>query len=125
MNETARSSPAPRTSSTDSLTAACIATSEKASWYAPNRSAARTGGSSLTHGAPPERLDPVVERADALDRPVGEPLGERPLAGVEAGRGGRKRPVGVGVLLEDALHGLECREPRRRGAHVRPRRNSS
>ena len=58
MNETARSSPAPRTSSTDSLTAACIATSEKASWYAPSRSAARTGGSSLSTGRRPSASIP-------------------------------------------------------------------
>ena len=52
-NLTARSSPADRTSSTDSFTAAWTATSEYASWYAPSRSAARTGGSSLATGRPP------------------------------------------------------------------------
>ena len=46
VNATARSSPARRTSSTDSLTAAYRGTpSTKPSWYAPRRSAALTGGS--------------------------------------------------------------------------------
>ena len=51
-----------------------------------------------------ELLDPVVERADALDRPVGEPLRERPLARVDALDRAAKGTVGVGVVLEDAPH---------------------
>ena len=50
VNGTARSSRARRTSSTDSFAAACGAVSVYPSWYAPRRSAARTGGSSLRTG---------------------------------------------------------------------------
>ena len=49
---------AARTSSTDSFTAAWTATSEYASWYAPSRSAACTGGSSLATGRPPSSSMP-------------------------------------------------------------------
>jgi hypothetical protein len=79
----------------------------------------------LPHRPPPELLDPVVERAHTLDRPVGQPLRERAVALVEPLGGRRKGPVGVRVLLEDAADGLERRPPRGRHAHRRPRRNSS
>ena len=79
----------------------------------------------LAHGPPAESLDPVVEGADALDRPVGQPLSEGTLARLEPGSLGRESAIGVGLLLEHALDGLERRPPRRRRAHFRPRRNSS
>ena len=54
------------------------------------------------HGPPADLLERVVERADALDRPVGEALCERPVARVELGGLRRERPVGVGAFVEDA-----------------------
>ena len=102
VNATARSSPASRTSSTVSLTMACgAAASRKPSWYAPVRSAARTGGSSLCTGRRPERVDAVVERPHALHGPVRDPLRERSLPVVEPFDGRAQRAVCVRVLLED------------------------
>ena len=72
-----------------------------------------------------ELLDPVIERADALDRPVGEPLGQRPVARVDALGRAAKGAVGVGVVLEHAPDRLEGRAPRRGNAHRSPRRNAS
>ena len=78
----------------------------------------------LAHGTAAERLDPVVERADALHRPVGDALGERAVTLVERLRGGGERSIGVRVLLEHAPHDLVRRAPRGRdAAHgLRPRR---
>ncbi len=56
----------------------------------------------LAHRAAADLLERVVERADALDGAVGDPLGQRAVALVEAGGGGCESAVGVGVLLEDA-----------------------
>ena len=50
----------------------------------------------------PERLDRVVEGSDALNRAVGEPLGERAIAIVEIRRCRAQRAIGVRVVLEDA-----------------------
>ena len=124
VNGTARSRRAARTSSTASSTTACSAWSVNASWYAPRRSDARTGGSSLRTGRLPELLDPEVERAHALHRAVGEPLRERAVAVVEPFDGARERAVGVGLLLEDAQNDVERGAARGRD-HRRPRTNSS
>ena len=78
----------------------------------------------LAHRPAAERLDPVVERANALNRPEGEPLRERAVARVEPLDRAAQHPVGVGLLLEHAQHDLVGRPPRRRD-HRRPRRNSS
>ncbi len=43
----------------------------------------------LAHRPPAQRLDRVVERADALHGPVGDLHGERPVARVEALGGAR------------------------------------
>ena len=80
------------------------------SWYAPSRSAARTGGSSFRTGRRPSVVDPVVERAHALHRPVGEPLRERAVARVEALGRGAEAP------------GRRTRPARRRAARPRRRR---
>ena len=42
----------------------------------------------------------MVERADALDRPERDPLGERAVAPVEPGGRRDESTIGVGVLLE-------------------------
>ena len=78
--------------------------SRNTSWKAPRRSAARSGGVELLDRAPGEDGDHVVERRRALDGAVGELGRERAVAGVEAraARLGVQRPVGPGVLLEDA-----------------------
>jgi hypothetical protein len=59
-----------------------------------------------------ELLDPVVESPDALDRPVGQPLCERPLARVDALNRAAKGSVRIGVVLEDAPNRLERRAAR-------------
>ena len=83
------------------------------------------GSVQLADRSPPQLLDRMVERASALDRPVGEPLGERSVSLVEA-RGGRsQRAVGICTLLEDAQHRLVRRPPGRRDHQRSPRRNSS
>ncbi len=71
-----------------------------------------------------ERLDAVVDRPLPLDGAVGDPLGERPVALVEAGGGARDRPVGVGAVLEHAPDDPVGGRPGRR-RHRIPRRNSS
>ena len=79
----------------------------------------------VARGPAPEQVDPVVDRADALNRAVGDPLGERPVAWVETGGGGRHRPVRVRLVLEDPAHHLVGRGAGgRRHARI-PRRNSS
>ena len=78
----------------------------------------------LAHGPLAELLDPEVDRALALHRPVREALRERAVAVVETLDGRGERAIGVGVLLEDAAHDLERGAPRRRD-HRTPRRNSS
>ena len=55
---------------------------------------------------PRQGLDAVVERADALHRPVGDLRGQRAVAGVEALGGGGQGAVGIRVLLEDAADDL-------------------
>ena len=67
----------------------------------------------------------MVERADALDGPVGEPLRERAVARVQPLGGAAQRPVGVRVLLEDAPDDLERRPPRRRDVTAGRAANSS
>ena len=81
----------------------------------------------LANGPPPERFDPVVERANALHRAVGDLLGERAVALVERRRGRCEGAVGVRVVLEHAPHDLVRGAPGGRdGAHgLRPRRKSS
>src|SRR4051794_27296341 len=66
----------------------------------------------------------MVERADALDRPVGEPLRQMPIALVEPARSRRKGAVGVSVVLEDAQERLERRAPGGRD-HGSPRMNAT
>ena len=78
----------------------------------------------LPHRPLAELLDAEVDRARALHRAVGEPLGERAVAGVEPCDGRGERAIGVRLLLEDAPHHLERGAPRRRD-HRKPRRNSS
>jgi hypothetical protein len=57
----------------------------------------------------------VVERTYALDGAVRQPLCERTLAGVEGGRGGPERAIGVRAVLENAQRSLEgCAPPGRR-----------
>ena len=81
-------------------------------------------GIELPRGALPERVDPVVDRAHPLHRPVGDPLGERAVALVEPGRSGREGPVGVRLVLEHAPHDLERRAAGGGDQRV-PRANSS
>ena len=114
VNGTARSRRAARTSSTDSFTAACagdaVEVAELVGAEAKRRPDRRI---ELAHRTAAERLDRVVERPDALHRPVRDLLGERPVARVEpAGRGG-EGAVGVGVVLEDAEDDLVGRAPGR------------
>jgi hypothetical protein len=66
----------------------------------------------------------VVERADALDRPVREALREGAVARVEPLGGGAEGAVGVRVVLEDAEDRLVGGAARGRDQR-RPRRNSS
>jgi hypothetical protein len=68
----------------------------------------------LAHRAAPERLDPVVERAHALDGPVGDLLRQRAVAAVEPFGRARENAVGVRVLLEDPADDLVRRPPCRR-----------
>ncbi len=90
----------------------------------PERGAHR--GIELPDRAAAERLDPAVDRADALDGAVGDLPGERAVSIVEALGRRAEGAIGVGVLLEDAQHDVVGRPARRRGAHCRsPRRNSS
>ncbi len=78
----------------------------------------------LAHRPLAELLDPEVERPCHLHRPVGEPLRERPVAGVEAVDGGGEGPVCVSLFLEDAAHDV-VRSLARRSDHLAPRKNSS
>ena len=79
----------------------------------------------LPHGPLPERLDRVVERSHPLHRPERELPRERPVAVVELLRRRAKRPVGVGVILEDAPDHLVGGRAGGRDAQRRPRRNAS
>ena len=67
----------------------------------------------LSHRTLPERLDRMIERAHALHRAERELARERPVAVVEALRGGPQRPVGVraffGDAAEDVVGGLAGR----------------
>ncbi|MER3410597.1 MAG: hypothetical protein C4306_11065 [Thermoleophilia bacterium] len=83
------------------------------------------GGIELGHGPTPQRLDPVVERPHSLHGAVGDPLGQRSVAGIEATGSGGERSVGVGVLLEHASYDLVGSPSSRRHAHRSPRRNAS
>ncbi len=108
-NGTARSRPARRTSSTDSLTAACRRHRvEVAELVGAEPKRRPDGRVELAHGPAADRLERVVERADALHGAVREPLGERAVARVEL------RPRRCGA------RGRRRRPPRTRGA--RPRR---
>ncbi len=64
------------------------------------------GGLELGHRPAGQRLDHVVERRAALDHPVGQPHGERPVTRLQAvtARLAVQRAVGVGALLEDPLN---------------------
>ena len=73
----------------------------------------------LAHRPLAERVDRVVERPDALDGAIREPLRERALALVEPLRRGAEGAVGVRVLLEDAQQDFVRGAPRGRDAHVR------
>ena len=87
VNGTARSSPAARTSSTDSLTAACGGTpSHEAELVGAEAQRREHRRVELARGPASERLDRVVERAHALHRAVGELHRERAVAVVEPGR---------------------------------------
>jgi hypothetical protein len=79
----------------------------------------------LAHRPPAELVDREVERADALDRSVGDPLRKCAVSAVERLRGGAKGAVRVRVLLEDAQDGLVRRSSRRGNRYCRPRRNAS
>jgi hypothetical protein len=79
----------------------------------------------LANRSTPELVDPVIERANPLDRPVGDSLGQSPVARVEPLGRGAEHPVCVRVVLEHAAYGLEGRSTRRRRGHLTPRRNSS
>ena len=105
--------------------------STKPSWYAPSRSAARTGGSRRCDAATAERLDRVVERPHALHGAEREPLRERAIALVEARRppceardrrtrrprrraGGRRTPrarAGLTVAAREAMPRTSIRRP--------------
>ena len=67
-----------------------------------------------------EHVDPVVDRADALNRAVGDALGERPVARVEPGGGRRHRPVRVRPVLEDPAHDLVGRTCGRARSRANP-----
>jgi len=73
---------------------------------------------------PAELADPVVDRANALHRPVREALGEGAVARVEPRRRRGERAVGVRAVLEHAPDDAERGLPGR-GGHRTPRRNSS
>ncbi len=79
----------------------------------------------LRDGSPADRLERVVERADALHGAEGDSLRERAVPSVEALGRAAEHAVGVGLLLEDAAHDLVGRDARGRDAHRSPRRNSS
>ena len=70
-------------------------------------------------------IDPVVDRPHALNRSVGDPLGERPVARVEAVARGSHRAIGVGAVFEDAPYDPEGGSSCGRGHARTPRRNSS
>jgi hypothetical protein len=76
----------------------------------------------LAHGPPAERVDRVIERANALDGAVGKPLGERALARLEARGCGAKDTIRVRVVLEDAQDDVVRSSP---GCQRSPRLNSS
>ncbi len=124
VNGTARSSRARRTSTTHTLTPAWSATTEKASWYAPSRSAARTGGSSLRTGRRPSVSMPWSSVRTRWIVPYASRWASGAVARVEPGRGGAERAVGVRLVLEDAEDRL-VRRPAGRRDQRRPRRNSS
>ena len=63
----------------------------------------------------------MVDRPHPLHRPVGDPLGERPVACVEPVGGRGDRAVGVRAVLEDAPHDAGRRRVRA-GAVTRERR---
>ena len=64
------------------------------------------------HGAMSDRLDRMVERPRPLHRPVRQLARERSVALVEPGRRGAERPVGIGLVLEDAPDDVEGCGPR-------------
>ena len=78
----------------------------------------------LADRAASDRLDRVVERADALHRAVREPLREGAVAVVEVGCEGAERAVRVRLVLEHAPDD-GVRDASRRRDHRRPLRNSS
>ena len=123
VNATARSSRAARTSSTVSLTAACVATSVKPSWYAPSRSAARTGGSSLRTGRLPSVSIAWSSVRTRCTVPKASRCASARSRSSSSRRGAAEHAVGVRVVLEDAQHDLVRRL--RAARHRRPRRNSS
>ena len=67
--------------------------------------------------AAPSASMPWSSARDALHRAVGDLLGERAVAGVEALGGGGQRAIGVRVLLEDAPDDLVRGAPCRRDGH--------
>ena len=120
MNGTARSSRARRTSSTDSFDGRVAGhAAEEAELVGAEAERREHGRVELSHRPLPERLDRVVERSHPLHRAERELSRERPVAVVEPLRCGAERPVGVGVLLEDAADDLVRREPGRRNRHGR------
>ncbi len=78
----------------------------------------------LPHRPTAEGLDTVVEGAHPLHRAVGDPLGQRPVAPVQALDGAGQGTVGVGALLEHAQDDLVGGAAGGRDAHRRPRKNS-
>ena len=109
VNATARSSPAARTSSTRLVRGRVrrdrVEVAELVRAEAQSGTHRRV---ELPHGPAAERLDRVVERTDALHRPVGDLHCEGPVALVEALRQRTERAVRVGVLLEDPPDDLVC-----------------
>ena len=65
----------------------------------------------LAYGPTAERLDRVVERAQALDRAVGELHRERVLPSLQLGRGCAKGAVSVGALFGHAQDDVERHLP--------------
>src|SRR6185503_20373024 len=71
-----------------------------------------------------ERLDRVVERPDALDSTVREPLGKRAVAFVQPGARRPESAVRVRVVFEDPEQDVESRGARRAYGR-RPRSHAS
>jgi hypothetical protein len=76
------------------------------------------------NAASAELLDRVVERAHALDRTEGEPLGERSITLVEVGSSGTKRAIRIRLVVEHPHEDVERRDACRAYGR-RPRSHAS